>query len=299
MDLLLKILPVILIFVLGYFLKRVNIFTRENGDLFLKLVFYVAFPALLMVSVTRLHLSAELVFLPVAAVLIILVSYAIVFFISRFIHLERPSMGVFIIGAVTMNMGFTYPFLMAAAGEEGLARASFFDFGNGLMIFTFVFSLACRYGGNGKNARAVADKLLLSPPIWALAAAVILNLAGLNIPEAGMDFFRSLGNMTVPLIMLSLGIYFTPKIVRPGLAAAIIALRIAGGFLIGLLFVFLFRLDGLNRSVVLIGAASPVGYNTLIFSSMEKLDKDLAASIISYSVLLGLVLIPLMFFLTF
>lgn len=296
-EILIKIIPVMLIFVLGYVLKRINLLNKKNGDLFLKLVFYVSLPALILLSVTNIQLSFDFIYLPIIAMLIILVTYVIAYFTGKLFNLKKPSFGVFLVGSLIMNIGFTLPFFIAAYGEEGLARASLFDFGNGLLVFTFVFYLACKYGNNKRDSKAMIKKFLYSPPLWALTTAIVLNLVNVKIPNMGMNFFQLLSNMTIPLIMLSLGIYFSPKIVKLGALSSVIFIRMFIGLLLGFLFVYLFNLDGLNKIIVLIGASTPVGYNTLTFASMEKLDKEFAASIISYSILIGIIFIPLLIFL--
>ena len=68
-----------------------------------------------------------------------------------------------------------------------------FDFGNGLLAFTFVFYLACKYGNNKRDSKAMIKKIFYSPPLWALIIAIILNLIKIEIPNIGMDFFKILG----------------------------------------------------------------------------------------------------------
>ena len=64
-----------------------------------------------------------------------------------------------------------------------------------------------------------------------------------------------------------------------------------GGLAIGILFVKLFGLTGADRIATLILAASPVGFNTITFSSLEKLDDKFAASIVSAGLIVGMVVI--------
>ncbi len=293
-EILIKIIPVILIFVLGYLLKRINLLSKDNGDLFLKLVFYISLPALILLSITNIQLTLDFIYLPIIAILIILVTYGIAFFIGKLFNLGKTSFGVFLVGSLIMNTGFTLPFFIAAYGEEGLARASLFDFGNGLLTFTFIFYLACKYGDNKRDSKTMIKKFLYSIPLWALMSAILLNLMNIQIPNLGINFFQLLGNMTIPLIMLSLGIYFSPKIVKLSALSSVIFIRMFVGLLLGFLFVYLFNLEGLNKIIVLISASAPVGYNTLTFASMEKLDKEFAASIVSYSILIGIIFIPLL-----
>jgi malate permease and related proteins len=64
------------------------------------------------------------------------------------------------------------------------------------------------------------------------------------------------------------------------------------GMFLGLLLIYLFGLDGITRYVVILATATPIGYNTLTFSSIEKLDTEFAAALISVSILISMIYIP-------
>jgi predicted permease len=139
-------------------------------------------------------------------------------------------------------------------------------------------------------------KLLYSPPLLSIIIALILNYTHTPLPEIITPFLQSLSYLVTPLIMLALGIYFTPSFVKIKPLISIIFIRVGIGFLLGILFVKLFNLEGVSRLVVLIGASAPVGYNTVVFSSLENLDKEFATSVVSVSILLGLILVPLLMY---
>lgn len=292
MDIILKIIPVVLIFLLGYILKRLNILKKEDGDLFLKVVYYIALPALIIISVADVELRLNFVFLPVAAVLTALTTTLISYWTGRILRLPRPSLGTFIIGSTIMNIGFTLPFFITAYGKQGLARITMFDFGNMAIIFTFVYWLACKHGATDIDQKAMVKKLLLVPPVWALVIAVLLNLLKVPIPSFINDFLGMVGWMMTPLVMLSLGLYFSPRMVRMGPVFSATFIRMILGFACGYVLANLFGLEGLNRSIVMIGSAAPVGYTTLTFSYLENLDKEFAASLISFSIIMGMIITP-------
>ena len=281
-----------MIFILGYLLKRVKILSQKDGDLLLKLFYYVSVPSLIVVSVSQMSFSAELLWLPVIATLIIIISYVVSCFVARLLDLRKPSVGVFLVGSLVMNTGFVFPFMFAVKGEEGLARASLFDFGSVILVFTFVYYLACKHGNNTNGSLAMMKKCLFSPPLLALIAGLFLCINRLQLPVIALQFFKTLGNMTSPLMMLSLGIYFSPKVIKMRPLLSAIILRMGLGFLLGLIFVKAFDLHGLNKTVVLVCSAAPCGISTLVFSSMEELDNEFASSIVSYSTIVGLLLIP-------
>ncbi|MBC8278238.1 MAG: AEC family transporter [FCB group bacterium] len=289
----LHILPLILLFLLGYFLKRIKLLDLSAADLLLKLVFNVSLPALIILSVSGIDLQAGFILLPISAVIIVLITYVVSYVLGNILKLNKTTFGVYLVGAMIMNMAFVYPFVIAAYGAEGLARAVLFDFGNGAVTLTFVYFIACKYGSGGKSSE-LFKKLLISPPIWGLIIGLVLNISGLRIPLVLENFLHMAGDMTIALIMLSLGIYLNLNLkgALPLLSSAVI--RSGFGLLAGLALVSLFGLEGIIRKIVLISSAAPVGFNTLTFSAMENLDKEFAAKLVSFSTLAGIIIIPLL-----
>jgi len=181
-DIFIKMVPIILIFLLGYTLKRLGVLKREDGEILLKVVFYLSLPFLIIMSVARVDLHLNFIYLPIAATFIIMGTSVIAFWTGKLLQLPSPTLGAFLVGSTIMNIGFTLPFVIAAYGEDGLARISLFDFGNGLLTFTLVYYFACKYGtGAGKN-KMLAKKLILWPLLWALLIAAILAVTRTAIP---------------------------------------------------------------------------------------------------------------------
>lgn len=294
--LILKVAPVLLIFVLGIILKKVRMFTEDNADTFLKLVFYVSFPASILVSITNIKLSLEFIFLPVAAINIIAVSYVVARITGGWFKLPRPRLGVFLVGSMIVNTALTFPFFLALYGEQGFARATLFDFGNGLMALTLAYFIAVKYGNDDGQNSAIIKKFLTSTPLWALFIAMTMNIAGVTLPEVITEFLKLLGSTLIPLYMISLGIRFNLRVVDLKALVSVISIRMLMGLLLGFIFVSLFRLEGLNRVVVLVGSSAPVGLTTLTFATMEKLDTEFAASLVSVSLLIGIIVMPLLLF---
>jgi predicted permease len=293
-ELLSKLAPVLITFFLGIILKKGGILNKNDGDLLLKIVFYLTLPALIVLSVSAIQISRDLIFLPFIALATIVLTFLFFLSAGRFFAGERRVKGTAAIGAMIMNVGFLYPFIIAAYGHSGFARAVIFDFGNGLMVVTFVYYIACRHGDPANHPIKIFKKLCASPPLWALAAALTLNISNLALPLFIKAALESIGNVTIPLIMLSLGVYFTPALVRYPLLIFVLVIRTAGGLGCGLLFAELFDLQGLTRSIAVICAAAPVGYNTLTFSSLAELDVEFAASLVSISIALGILYVPVL-----
>ncbi len=59
-ELVTNILPIILLFILGYTLNKIYLLNKDNADLFLKVVFYLCTPALILVSLSVVDLTLEM-----------------------------------------------------------------------------------------------------------------------------------------------------------------------------------------------------------------------------------------------
>jgi len=295
-EILFKILPILLISIIGYLLKVFKIFTKDHADIFLKLVFYIAIPALILISFSNVQLHTKYALLPVSSAIIILTIYLISSLAGKLFKLPRQSFGTFLVGTMILNTGFLLPYIIAVYGDEGLARILIFDFSNGFLAYTFVYFIACKYGMNGYNKKHLLKKFIFATPFWGLTFGIIINLSDFKIPDIAYNLLEQLGNLTIPLLMLSIGIYFTPKAVKVFPMLTAILIRSGVGLLLGYFSVLIFGFEGLTKSIVLIASAAPIGFNTLTYASMEKLDKEFAASMVSYSILLGLIFIPVLIF---
>ena len=268
----------------------------EHGDFLLRLVFYVTLPALILVSFSKISLTMQYAYLPLITVSLIFIMYVLSSILGKSLKLPGPRLGVFIIGTMILNNGFLLPFVVAAYGDEGLTRLLVFDFMNGILAFTWVYFIACKYGRNHYNRKTLARKFLASVPIWAIIISITLNVRQVQLPQVLYNTFELAGNTTIPLIMLSLGAYFTPKLVYPKGIFIAILLRMLIGLIIGFAFSEIFGLSGLTRMIVLLGSSAPIGFNTITFASMEELDKEFAASLVSASIVTGIIYVPLFIF---
>ena len=102
-----------------------------------------------------------------------------------------------------------------------------------------------------------------------------------------------LGSLLVPLVLLALGSYFSFSIQNPLEIFPVIGARMFLGTVLALIFIHFFSLDRAALVIVLLGGIAPLGFNTLIFASLEKLDTEYAAQLVSVSLLVGMIVIPI------
>jgi predicted permease len=293
-DVFIRLSPIILTYLLGIVLRRTRAVRREDGALFLRLVFFAAIPALILKSLPSVEITPDVALLPLVAAIIVFGTYAAAYFLCRRAAPERPVFGVTLVGAMIMNTSFILPFTLLMYGEQGFATAVVFDIGNAFLVASVIFYIACRYGEGSGGPWSAVKRVALAPPLWAFTVGLFLNLTGIRVHPAVDSFLTLVGNLMVPLVMISLGIYFSPTLVRPRLLITVLLIRSVGGFLLALGLAALLGLEGMTRSVVLISGAAPIGFNTLVFASLAKLDVEFAASLLSVSIALGIVLLPIL-----
>lgn len=291
-----KTIPLIAAFFFGIFTKKVKFLSKDDAPILLKFVLSVSLPALAIQAIYNVDLQLNMLLIPLLAMLIVMVMYGLGHLANVFLKMPKRTFGSFLIGVMIMNSAYALPFFQALHGAEGLARASLFDFGNSFMIFTFSYYNAIKYGGKEDKSKIEWKKFLMLPPLYAMAIAFIIKFSGYIIPPVAEDFLSLIGAPTVPVVMVSLGLYFEPKLQNLGKAFIAIFIRMVLGLFVGWGISLLFGLEGLTATVVTVGASLPIGFNTLIFADMEDLDKEFAATMVSISMIIALFSLPLLMY---
>lgn len=294
LDATLKILPLLLIFLAGYGLKRAKFLSSEDGSSLLKLIFFAGAPALIFISVLKVELDISLFLLGLLAPVIAALTLLAGFVLRRSALQSIPvkTFGAMLVGAAVMNTGFLLPFIQNLYGAEGLARFAVIDAFNALAVFGLVYAVAVRFGNNEPRVSFIAKKLLISPPLWALVLALVLKSLDVTPPQFAMDTLGLVAGLVAPVVLLALGLKLTFKIEKPKLLLIPLFLRFVFGGLIGIAFVKLFGLQGLDAQVAIFASLAPIGFNSITFAELEKLDVEFAASQVSIGLIVGLIATP-------
>ena len=288
-----RVLLLIGLFAAGFAARRAGWLKPPHAGRMLQLVITVGLPALFLADVSRIPLRADLVALPVSCVLIVLVTWMVSLVLGRGMQLPRAQQGAMTICGMSVNNGFLFPFVIAVWGQVGFAQLALFDFGNARCQGSLVYAIAAAYGGHGTGFAAIVRRVLGFPPLWALIAALLLNVSRVSLPPWLTPLLGTIGKLILLLVIVALGVLFDARLLRDARVLATLALRIALGLLLGAGCVWLFDLQGLTRAVVLLGSAAPIGFSAVVIANRENLDRELAASAASISVLLALAYVPL------
>jgi predicted permease len=288
-----RVVLLIALFAAGYFARRRGWLQPPHAGKMLQLVITVGLPALFIADVSRIPLRMELIALPVSSVLIILVTLLLSLLLGRSLRLPRADQGALTICGMSINNGFLFPFVIAVWGQAGFAHLALFDLGNALCAGSLVYAIAAWYGGHGTGVAAVLRRVAGFPPLWALTVALVLNGAHIALPDWLVTVLGTVGRLILLLVIVALGVLFDARLLRDARVLLALLLRMGAGLALGFACVWLFGLEGLTRSVVLLGSAAPIGFSAVVIANREHLNRELTASAASISVLLALAYVPL------
>ena len=292
---LLKIVPLLLVCVLGFGLRRRGLLGPRDAQTIGKLLTYLALPAVILRALATATLTPDLVYLPLSALLVVLGLTAIGALILKPLGWERPQAGAWMITFLTFEGGAVgYPTMLLAFGEEGLSRLVLFDLAQAVYLLTVVYGIATWFGPTEVSVGRVGLKLAKTPFFWAIWIGLALNVLGWQPPTL-LALLDILANSFVFLVLLLLGIEFHLQVASLGRFLALALLKVGCGLGLGWGVTTLFGLEGLERAAVLVGSALPPSMLALLFAQEHQLDSRFVISFISVAVpIYWLVMAPLL-----
>lgn len=293
-DILIQLAPIFIYFGLGIVLKTVGLAEKIHGEFLLRLVLMVTLPLLILSTLPQVSFTPNKAMLPVANIAVSFACMLITLIAIKLLSVERKQAGSMLVSTMILNNTYMFPFILVVYGSEAFADAILFDFGNALLLSTYVYILALKYGGETSSNMDMLLKLVKSPMIWAIAISLAMAIIGIPMPAMVNEVINPLAQMTAPLILITLGIFFTLSIKDVRLVGLTVFIRMGMGMLFGIAVANYLGLSETTFIVVALCAGAPVGFNALTFSSIAKLDTEISSSAVSISILAGLIYIPAM-----
>ncbi len=256
-----------------------------RSDFVRELVFYLGGPCLVISSLTGSDLSgASLLAMGRNAVLIAAVC-ALGFGIL--IRLQGRDLRILLPPMVFSNNGnMGMPLSLFAFGDTGLTLGVAYFVAMTVLHFTFGVVLV--------SGRFDPKALLRSPFVLAAVVSLVMLTLEWELPAVLGNTIRLLGQMTIPLMLLTLGVSLASLKVRDLATATVYGgLRVLIGFAIGLALASFLGLQGAERGVLLIQASMPSAVFTYLMAEHYQRSPQTVAGIIVMSTLVAFVCLPL------
>lgn len=281
-DLAAIIAPTVLVAGLGYGWARLG-YPFEHGFV-TRIAFNVGAPSLIFAALSAPPGgSLDLGSMAIAAGLAYVAFLALAWAVTRMARLDPAIYLPPLAFPNTGNMGL--PLSLFAFGETGLAY--------GIAFFVTGTVLQFTVGVAVSSGRLGLKDLVRAPVLYATAAAVVLLVLGITPPRWLLNTTRLVGDLTIPLMLLTLGVSLARLQVSSfGRSAAFAVLRLASGVAIGIGVAHLLGLEGAARGVTIIEATMPAAVLNYLLASRYQRQPEEVAGIILLSTLLSFLTLP-------
>ena len=304
MDLALKIcLQVVIIFIymtVGFILSKTKKINTEGVRQVTNILLWVVTPCVLIKSYQdkiEAYSFGLLKGLGIAVLLTILIHFLAIFISFIFRKEESGIYKVNQFASVYSNCGFmAIPLLSATLGSDGVFYGSAY-----LAIFTIFYWIHGVIVYTGTKKSITFKSAILNPGVLGTAAALILFLPKIELPQIAMEAVSGFASLNTPLSMMILGTYladisFKKAITRPSLySVSFLRLLFIPALSVLMVFAlrFIFPFDSIIANAVLIPAACPVAAITALFATKFDNDAYYASELVALSTLFSIVTIPL------
>ena len=293
------LLPVFLLIVLGFILKRslMRLETQWHG--LERLTYYVLFPVLLVQTLVKADLSN----VPVAgvggalflsALAISLLCLALRPLLARF-AVDGPAFTSVFQGATRLQ---TYVALSVSGnlfGNVGLALASVAIIAMIPLVNVFSVAVLAHYASSEKRSvSSIAMTVARNPLIWACVIGFSINVTHLPLPTLWHEVADALGrsSLAVGLLVTGAGLHLEGMF-RPSLAASAgVLLKLVLMPVVAVALALWFGLSGANLAIVTVCSAVPTSPSAYVMARQMGGDAPLLAQIITLQTILAAITMP-------
>ena len=280
------IAPVFVCAAIGFIWKRQG--RPFDIDLISTIAVYIGTPCLAFYTLTSANLDPNSFNIMAFAAVVTMVAF-VVFYVP-ILKIAGLSQRAFLPALTFANVGnMGLPLSLLAFGELGLALAVTYYAVNVVIMFSFGIAVAA----GAANWRA----LLRIPVIYAIAAAVVFLYTGTQPPVWISNTTRILGELTIPLMLILLGVSLAGLGVQSLSRSAILSiLRLVSGFAVGWATAEIFGMEGVAKGVLILQCTMPVAVFNYLFALQYGNQPEEVAGTVVISSVLSFMTLPLLLF---
>lgn len=263
-------------------------------------VFNLFFPTLCVNIIYRTDINIETLLVPLTAWITLIVSLGLSWVLyalwGRRFRLEPSEKGVLILSSTFGNVAYLgLPVLTGIYGPEAAKYAIYY----GLLATTpFLWlagvAVASHYGKGEPFKISNSIKTIISlPPIWGIAAGMVLKTFNIQLPDFLLRVLELLGGLVVPLMIFSIGLALSlPETRHIVSILPAIGIKLFLVPLISFTVANLLGLEGKALASCLIEGAMPTMVLSLLVAAKFNLDVRLAALSILITTTLSFATLP-------
>jgi malonate transporter and related proteins len=295
------LLPVFMLIALGLLLRRI-LLTEDTQWLGLeRIVYYVLFPALLILTLARADLDKVPVLNVGGALLLAALLTSALCFVARpwlaaRFHVDGPAFTSVFQGATRFQTYVALSVVGNLYGNLGLTLASVATVAMVPILNVLSVAVMTRFAATQRLSRwQVAAMIVRNPLIWACLIGIALSLLHVSIAAPLYQFGDALGrsSLAIGLLVTGAGLKLNGLLRVGPAAAAAVFLKLAAMPAIAAALGLLFQLSGTNLAVVVCCAAVPTSSSAYVLARQMGGDAPLLAQIITLQTALAAITMPI------
>jgi predicted permease len=301
-TLLTVVLPAFALIAIGYGAARFRILEPAIFPLLNNFVYYLAMPALMIVSLASVPAGEIINWNFIAAYAIgIAVTWLAVGLAGRFLFHDSLAGSAMrgVIASYGNNGYLGIPLVVTAFGAPAVIPASVSVLINTVLIMTgavliLEFTRARASGGAFFNT---AKALGTNPLLWAVMIGLALSLSGAGLPLSIERLLSLFGQAAAPAALVAIGLFLAGRPIANLLASAVlssVAKLVLFPLVVWLLTLFVFPLEPLWAVVAVLMAGMPVGANAFVIAGHYGVRLEDASAAIVLTTTISLVSLSLM-----
>ncbi|MEQ1630603.1 MAG: AEC family transporter [Gallionella sp.] len=287
-----NLILLILCFIAGMLLRWGKRMPDNASATLNSFIIHVSLPALTLLYIHQLKLSADVALIGLMAWLLFALSAGFFWVVGRWLNLPRGTTGALIlVGGLGNTSFFGLPMVEAFYGKAGLTTAIIADqLGSFFVLSILGITVAGLYSSGRPSATQILKRIALFPPFISLLIALML------IPIEYAEWFtvllKRLGDTLAPMALLSVGLQLRPRQVLSNarnLALGLGFKLVLAPLVIYIIYVELLGARGPTMQVVLFEAAMPPMITAAIVATEHDLDPQFATLMVAVGLVISFV----------
>jgi predicted permease len=294
------LLPVFLLIVLGFGLRRYLLKEEAHWIGLERLVYFVLFPALLIETLSKANLSSVPIGGVGGALLLAVLTVAVLCLLLRPILQSRlgidgPAFTSIFQASIRWQTFVALAVANNLYGDRGVALASVAMVAMIPLLNVLSVTVLARYARPHRlSFPELLSTIARNPLIWACVVGLGLNLSGLPIPAIAHDFIDALGRAALAVGLLVVGAALQMNdLMRPGAPALLtMVLKLMLMPAIAITYGIVFGLSGISLAVVACCASVPAASNAYVLAKQMGGDAPLLAQVLTLQTIVAVVTMP-------
>ena len=299
-----KVLVVFIYIGVGFIANRLKVLPEESVKHFISLVMGITVPCLMISSITSQDINGNMyrntILVLVLSALLYFVAAVVTTFISDriFTDKDQQDRNVLASAMTGCNSGFMgLPIASAVFGELVFYYLAIQTIVNN--TYLFVGSLSqLHHRESESSSKSLSGKLkpLVNPTSVATVFSIGMLFAGLHLPEYVMDIVEPLGDITIPLSMILVGVQLGgtdfKRLLSDKALLITSAIKLVLVPAMALLILTPFPVDPVVKLTALLAVCFPSAVIGVAVAAQEKKNPQLMAEAVAVTTLLSVITLP-------